>query len=157
MMNTTNRNQPTFSAFNIKPNSVRNFREEFDALQQDNDAVEKDTLDVTKFSTGAKRSTKEGKVQWYLIPTDSLERVAKVFTHGAKEYGKDNWRKGIPYSSYMDSALRHLYNAMKHLENGTESDEDELAHCVANLLMLMSTKVLVDKNLLSDDLDDMRT
>ena len=33
--------------------------------------------------------------------------VAKHFENGAKKYGEHNWEKGIPVSSYLDSATRH--------------------------------------------------
>lgn len=37
--------------------------------------------------------------------------VAKHFEEGAKKYGENNWQKGIPVHSYIDSAVRHL---LKH-------------------------------------------
>lgn len=33
--------------------------------------------------------------------------VSKHFEEGAKKYGPDNWQKGIPVHSYIDSAIRH--------------------------------------------------
>ena len=33
--------------------------------------------------------------------------VAKHFEEGAKKYGENNWQKGIPLHSYIDSAVRH--------------------------------------------------
>ena len=38
---------------------------------------------------------------------DSMLELSKHFTEGMKKYGKDNWKKGIPISSYMDSGIRH--------------------------------------------------
>lgn len=37
---------------------------------------------------------------------DILE-VSKHFEQGAEKYGEDNWQKGIPTKSYIDSAVRH--------------------------------------------------
>lgn len=34
--------------------------------------------------------------------------LAKHFENGAKHYGVDNWKKGIPISCYIDSGVRHL-------------------------------------------------
>lgn len=34
--------------------------------------------------------------------------LAKHFENGAKHYGADNWKKGIPLSCYIDSGVRHL-------------------------------------------------
>ena len=33
--------------------------------------------------------------------------VSIHYEEGAKKYGPDNWRKGIPTSCYLDSAIRH--------------------------------------------------
>ena len=33
--------------------------------------------------------------------------TAKHFEDGAKKYGDNNWQKGIPVSSYIDSGIRH--------------------------------------------------
>lgn len=40
------------------------------------------------------------------IETMLLE-VAIHFEEGARKYGPNNWRKGLPPSCYMDSAIRH--------------------------------------------------
>lgn len=39
--------------------------------------------------------------------SDMILEVAKHFEDGAKKYGENNWRKGIPVRCYIDSALRH--------------------------------------------------
>jgi hypothetical protein len=74
-----------------------------------------------------------------------LLEVAKQFEDGAKKYGDDNWRKGIPVHCYIDSAIRHYLKylrgdqdepharafcwnilcciwTVKHIENGGESN-----------------------------------
>lgn len=38
---------------------------------------------------------------------DMMLDVSIHFEEGAKKYGEYNWQKGIPESSYMDSAVRH--------------------------------------------------
>lgn len=38
----------------------------------------------------------------------ALLDLAKHFEDGAKKYGENNWQKGLPVNSYIDSALRHL-------------------------------------------------
>lgn len=46
------------------------------------------------------------KRHWNNMYTMFLE-VAKHFEEGAKKYGPDNWKKGIPTYCYIDSAVRH--------------------------------------------------
>ena len=47
--------------------------------------------------------------------------VSKHYEQGAKKYGAYNWQKGIPYYSYIDSAVRHLF---KHLDGMTDEPHD---------------------------------
>jgi hypothetical protein len=47
--------------------------------------------------------------------------VAKHFEEGAKKYGDDNWRKGIPARVYIDSAVRHY---LKFLRGDTDEPHD---------------------------------
>lgn len=47
-----------------------------------------------------------------------LLEVAKHFEEGALKYGENNWQKGIPIHSYIDSAIRHYLKFM-----GDERDE----------------------------------
>lgn len=42
-----------------------------------------------------------------LYRMSAILEVAKHFEQGAKKYGKNNWQKGIPTKSYIDSAVRH--------------------------------------------------
>ena len=39
---------------------------------------------------------------------EMILEVAMHFEEGAKKYGENNWQKGIPIHSYMDSAIRHF-------------------------------------------------
>lgn len=43
---------------------------------------------------------------WQCMANTMLE-VAIHFEEGAKKYGENNWRKGIPVYCYIDSAVRH--------------------------------------------------
>ncbi len=51
-------------------------------------------------------------------PETLLLDISIHFKEGASKYGEGNWKKGIPESSYVDSAVRHF---LKWLRN----DEDE--------------------------------
>lgn len=67
------------------------------------------------------------------IETMLLE-VSKHFANGAKKYEENNWRKGIPVKSYVDSAVRHY---LKY-ERGDEDEPHDLAF-VWNLLCAIWT------------------
>jgi hypothetical protein len=80
-----------------------------------------------------------------LIPPQALSRLAVVFEKGAEKYGENNWRKGIPESSYLDSALRHI----NRYQLGA-IDEDHLIQAVWNLMCLVETQYLIKQNLLPE-------
>ena len=87
---------------------------------------------INSFDTGAIRSSDENKTMWDLIPIEPLERIAVKYTDGAKIYGKNNWKKGIPTERYVGGALRHFMQwRLGH------SDEDQLAAVVFNILGIM--------------------
>lgn len=48
---------------------------------------------------------------------EMMLEVGVHFEEGAKKYGTDNWRKGIPLHCYIDSALRHFYKYMSYNSN----------------------------------------
>lgn len=54
-----------------------------------------------------------------------LLEVSKHFANGAKKYEENNWRKGIPLKSYVDSAVRHYLKFMR----GDEDEPHDLAFC----------------------------
>lgn len=81
-----------------------------------------------------------------LFLRNALERFAKVydsvydmmlevsihFEDGAKKYGEYNWQKGIPESSYIDSAVRHYLK----FRAGMDDERHDRAF-VWNILCLM--------------------
>lgn len=51
--------------------------------------------------------------------------VSKHFEEGAKKYGPDNWRKGIPVHCYIDSAVRHYLKFLR----GDKDEPHDRAFC----------------------------
>lgn len=51
--------------------------------------------------------------------------VAKHFEEGAKKYGDNNWRKGIPVRCYIDSAIRHYLKWLR----GDQDEPHDRAFC----------------------------
>lgn len=89
------------------------------------------------FESGAQRDNADTKARFDLLPVTALERVAKHYAAGAKKYGENNWRKGIPRSEFLKSGLRHLF----YLVRG-DTDEDHAAAVVWNLLGYIETQEL---------------
>ena len=52
---------------------------------------------------------------------ESMLELSKHFSDGMKKYGKDNWKKGIPISSYMDSGIRHFLKVKAGWEDENHS------------------------------------
>lgn len=74
------------------------------------------------FSGGVKFD--DGKLRYDLIPFDSMEEVAKVYTTGAKKYAERNWEKGMSYSRMFAAMCRHLFAFWKR----EDVDEDGELH-----------------------------
>lgn len=92
----------------------------------------KDSGERTTFETGAVRDMHEGKGDMVSIPWESILRLSKHYENGAKKYQRWNFRKGIPVSSFIDSACRHLAKYQCGMD-----DEDHLAAVAFNVLGAM--------------------
>lgn len=60
--------------------------------------------------------------------------VAKHFEEGALKYGENNWQKGLPVHSFINSAIRHY---LKHFRGDTDEPHDRAF--VWNILCAMWT------------------
>ena len=60
------------------------------------DATLPDSGARSEFATGAVRDASIGKGYFAMIPPEAETRIARRFEDGARKYGPDNWRKGIP-------------------------------------------------------------
>lgn len=87
------------------------------------------------FDTGAQRDQDTNKPQMSLMPHDELIRVMNHYKSGAKKYGANNWKNGMPLSVYYDSAQRHL---LKWWQGDTT--EDHAAAAVWNIMCAMWTE-----------------
>ena len=67
------------------------------------------------------------------VPNAMLE-LSKHFEEGAKKYGEYNWQKGLPESSYIDSAVRHY---LKWLDGIKDEPHDRAV--LWNLMCLIWT------------------
>lgn len=80
----------------------------------------------------AQRDMQEGKGDMASVPWESILRLSKHYENGAKKYTRWNYRKGIPVSSFINSAGRHLAK----YQCGCD-DEDHLAAAAFNILGAM--------------------
>ena len=85
-----------------------------------------------EFSTGAVRDSVTGKGDMISLPWEALLRLSKHYERGAEHYGRWYYTKGIPISSFIDSACRHLAKYQCGLD-----DEDHLAAAAFNVLGAM--------------------
>lgn len=92
------------------------------------------------------REPSNGKGRYDLISPFALERIARWYELGAIKYSDRNWEKGMPYSRYVDSAMRHLIKFMMGMD-----DEDHLVASCWNLMAIMHHQGLFQ----GDELDDL--
>lgn len=109
-----------------------------------------DTGTRSQFNTGAQRDGMEGKGMPSLLPVFPLWLLSKRLEDGAKKYGRDNWRKGIPLSRYVDGLHRHLWKWMLGWE-----DEDHEGALLFNVVGLVQTAQDIREGKLPMDLDDL--
>lgn len=103
-----------------------------DISGENNQSVIKDSGERTVFSTGSVRDMHEGKGDMASVPWEAILRLSVHYENGAKKYERWNFRKGIPVSSFIDSACRHLAK----YQCGCD-DEDHLAAAAFNVLGAM--------------------
>lgn len=109
-----------------------------------------DSGERSEFSTGAVRDAMSGKGCPSLIPIDALRAVSRRFEDGATKYGRDNWKKGIPLSRYVDSLYRHLWQFMEG-----DTSEDHGGAVIWNAMCLIQTEKWIAEGKLPNELNDL--
>ena len=61
------------------------------------------------------------KFRLYISIPEAMLQVSKHYAEGAKKYAERNWEKGLPISSFIDSAVRHF---LKYIGNYTDEPHD---------------------------------
>jgi hypothetical protein len=85
------------------------------------------------------RKFDQDKLDWSLLPWDSVEQVVEVLMFGAKKYGEDNWRD-VPNAQrrYWSAAQRHMVAHLKGEACDDESGLPHLAHAACCVLFLLA-------------------
>ncbi len=78
----------------------------------------------------------QGKPMLSLIPESHITGVGEVFTFGAKKYDKHNWRKGMSWSTVLDSAMRHMAAIQRGEDYDPESGLLHVHHLGCNIAIL---------------------
>jgi hypothetical protein len=77
-----------------------------------------------------------GKLQYSLLPFESLREIAKALTFGAEKYKRENWKKVEPYR-FVDALFRHIEAWRSGEINDPETKIHHLGHAGCNLLFLL--------------------
>jgi|ERR1035437_405994 hypothetical protein len=80
---------------------------------------------------GFKRANKINKINFNLIPLESLTDLAIHYTCGAEVHGVDNWKKATDMNTFKESMFRHLIGVLEDKE-----DEDHLSALCWNAFCL---------------------
>lgn len=89
---------------------------------------------IKESESGFKKDNPEEKVRFDLIPYETLERLAKQFTGGAKKYGFENWKKANTpeqIHGFKEAAERHTLKWVANIDDG----EDHAAAAMTNIMM----------------------
>lgn len=79
----------------------------------------------------------ESKLRFDLIPTRPLEKVAEVYTIGAKKYEDHNWRKGIKWGRVFGAMMRHAWAWWRGERDDPKDGQHHLASVAWCALTLM--------------------
>lgn len=69
---------------------------------------------------------------------------------GAEQKGARNWENGIPLGRFVDSALRHIFQALDG-----QTDEPHIGQAIWNLLGYLETKHRIEEGRLPKELNDL--
>ena len=97
----------------------------------------------------------EDKPDMSLLPRGPLEREARVLMHGARKYGRNNWRAGFDHTRLLAAALRHLIAYSNGEDNDPETGLCHLDHASCMVHFLSELRIthpeLDDRGFVSGD------
>jgi hypothetical protein len=90
--------------------------------------------------TGTALKFDDGKLDWSLLPWDTLEEIIKVLQFGAGKYSPWNWAEGdgFKYNRLFNSSMRHFIAWFWRREDkDPETGLSHIAHLGCNVLFLL--------------------
>jgi len=100
----------------------------------------------------------KNKIDLTYCPTSAIAAVALTLMKNSDKYGgkypDNNWRSGIPVSTYMACVLRHIYKYIDGEDLDSESGIPHLFHAITNLAMAIENVEVHDK---ADDRHKLKT
>jgi len=85
-----------------------------------------------------------GKPNFSLLHLGAMEPTVRVLEFGAMKYSRDNWMKGFPFSTIVDSMMRHI----EGLQNGEWLDEESglphIGHLGCNAMFMCNKNNVMD-------------
>lgn len=80
----------------------------------------------------------DGKIRFDLLEPFSVEKLAEVFSFGAKKYPPNNWLIGMPWMDVVASLKRHLNKFEAGEDFDSESNLLHMAHVAWNAMAIVS-------------------
>lgn len=83
-----------------------------------------------------------GKLRYDLLPSEAIEQVVAVLTHGAEKYAPDNWRKvENPSDRYYAAGRRHDESRRQGEKFDADSNLPHLAHAICCLIFRLQLDI----------------
>tara|TARA_B110000495_G_C23021751_1_gene606280 strand:+ start:231 stop:530 length:300 start_codon:yes stop_codon:yes gene_type:complete len=83
------------------------------------------------------------KPDYSLIPPNALEDVAKVLTHGAQKYDRNNWQHLEDLDNrYFAAAQRHLWALRRGETSDPETGIHHAAHAICCMMFMVEFSYL---------------
>jgi len=98
---------------------------------------DKAVIDVTQYEyNGQAMRANNGKAQYSMLDLGCLKPCVEVLEYGANKYARNNWKKGMPISSILDSLMRHISDLQTGKSVDDESGLSIIGHIQCNALFL---------------------
>ena len=85
---------------------------------------------------GVKQVMKEPKTMVDLVDPRFIEGIGEVLKYGAKKYAKNNWMRGMSWTTVLGGILRHILAFMRGEEYDLETGLPHLHHAACGLMFL---------------------